>query len=96
MLPNSTSDSITVPVVSVTTPSGLGVSLLLDPTETMLEVLLNISSSGDVGFERRYQRQTAGNPRLTVTQYIVGHGPDWRPGELFKLCFVHLLTVLDC
>lgn len=73
-------DSFTVPLATFLRPADdIGVTLLLSPDDSLLDVLLRANGSA-IDFIRLFQRLDGAAPAPpTFTQYLRAHAADWRP-----------------
>jgi hypothetical protein len=71
-------DTITIPLVTLMNENdNFGATILLAPTDHLLQVLLQVNMS-DVRFVRMLRRFSTGVP-INVTMHIRAHDSDWRP-----------------
>jgi hypothetical protein len=62
--------------------TGVGVSLALDPSDPLLEVLLRVGPSSLV-FERELLRLGGDAPALSFSSHLIGHADCYRPALAF-------------
>ena len=62
--------------------TGVGVSLALDPSDPLLELLLHVGPSSLV-FERELLRLGGDAPALSFSSHLIGHADCYRPALAF-------------
>ncbi len=73
-------DLICIPMVTAIQPEAdRGLSLVLNPDDEILDLILTSSADGLLGFNRIYNRISAAHP-LRFTMNLVEHEADWRGG----------------
>ncbi len=73
-------DVFAIPLATVTEPKDdIGLSLVLSPEDTTLDMTLEESAHGDVTFSRLYRRMVEGS-NVRYSMDLVAHEADWRGG----------------